>query len=79
MVTRRTSLNLDQNLVAKARSVLGTSTTTDTVHGALEEVIRRDARKRLAGWDLDGMTLEDLERIRRPRRFSGGDFSGGDA
>jgi Arc/MetJ family transcription regulator len=66
-VIRRTSLNLDFDLVEKAREVLHTSGTTDTVHRALEEVVRRDALKRLAEWDLGGMTLEDLERMRRPR------------
>ena len=66
---RRTSLNLDFGLVEQAREVLDTSGTTDTVHRALEEVIRRDAFRRLAEWDLGGLTLEDLERMRQPRRF----------
>ena len=66
---RRTSLNLDFALVEQARVVLHTSGTTDTVHSALEDVIRRNALKRLAEWDLGGMTLEDLERMRQPRRF----------
>ena len=61
---RRTSLNLDLDLVAQAREVLDTRTTTDTVHRALEAVVRREALKRLADWDLGGMTLEDLERLR---------------
>ena len=65
---KRTSLNLDLDLVAQARDVLETSTTTDTVHRALQEVIRRDALRRLAEWRPD-MTLEDLERMRQPRRF----------
>lgn len=65
---KRTSLNLDLDLVARARDVLDTSTTTDTVHRALQEVIRRDALRRLAEWRPD-MTLEDLERMRQPRRF----------
>jgi Arc/MetJ family transcription regulator len=65
---KRTSLNLDLDLVARARDVLETSTTTDTVHRALQEVIRRDALRRLAEWRPD-MTLEDLERMRQPRRF----------
>ena len=64
---RRTSLNLDLDLVAKAREVLDTRTTTDTIHRALEEVVRREALRELAAWDLGGMTLEDLERIRQPR------------
>lgn len=66
---KRTSLNLDLDLVDKARAVLETSTTTDTVHRALEDVIRQDALRRLAEWDLGGLTLEDLERMRQPRRF----------
>lgn len=65
---KRTSLNLDLDLVARARDVLDTSTTTDTVHRALQEVIRRDALRRLAEWRPD-VTLEDLERMRQPRRF----------
>jgi len=64
---RRTSLNLDLDLVAKAREVLDTRTTTDTIHRALEEVVRREELRELAAWDLGGMTLEDLERIRQPR------------
>jgi hypothetical protein len=64
---RRTSLNLDLDLVGKAREVLDTRTTTETIHRALEEVVRREALRQLASWDLGGMTLEDLERIRQPR------------
>lgn len=36
---KRASLNLDLDLVDKAREVLETSTTTETVHRALEDVI----------------------------------------
>jgi Arc/MetJ family transcription regulator len=64
---KRTSLNLDLDLVAQARNVLDTRTTTETIHRALDEVVRREALKRLAEWDLGGMTLEDLERLRQPR------------
>ena len=63
---KRTSLNLDFELVEQAREVLHTSGTTDTVHHALEEVVRREALRRLTEWDLGGMTLEDLERMRQP-------------
>ena len=64
---KRTSLNLDFDLVKQARDVLDTRTATETIHRALEEVVRREALKRLAEWDLGGMTLEDLERLRQPR------------
>jgi Arc/MetJ family transcription regulator len=70
---KRTSLNLDLDLVAQAREILETSTTTDTVHRALEDVIRRKALKRLAEWDLGGLALADLERMRRPRFFEDDD------
>jgi hypothetical protein len=42
---------------------------TDTVHRALEEVIRYDALRRLAEWDLGEMTLEELFEMRKGRTF----------
>ena len=50
---RRTSINLDLELVDKAKQALGTSGTTETVHRALEEAWRREALKRLAEWRFD--------------------------
>ena len=47
---RRTSLNLNLELVERAKVELGTSTTTDTVHRALDEVVRRAALERLSKW-----------------------------
>jgi len=38
---RRTSLNLNLELVEQAKAELGTRGTTDTIHSALEEVVRR--------------------------------------
>lgn len=67
MTVRRTTINLDSELVADARAVLKTRTTTDTVHDALRDVVRRERLKRLAEWDLGGKTLEDLEELRRSR------------
>lgn len=49
---RRTSLNLNFELVEQARAELGTRGTTDTVHRALEEIVRRASARRL----LDSMT-----------------------
>lgn len=51
-VVKRTSLNLDLDLVADARSVLGSTGTTDTVHRALEDVVRREKLRRLAEYDF---------------------------
>jgi Arc/MetJ family transcription regulator len=72
-MVKRTSLNLQTDLVAEARAVLGTRTTTDTVHRALAEVVRRRKLEELADWDFDHLEEEWLERLRRPRTDSGGD------
>jgi Arc/MetJ family transcription regulator len=58
---RRTSLNLDFELVEQARAELGTNGTTDTVHRALEEVVRIAAARSLADWHVD---IDDIERFR---------------
>ena len=60
---KRTSLNLDLNLVAQARGVLGTSGTTDTVHRALEEAVRRQKLQRLTEWTFAHLTDAELERL----------------
>jgi Arc/MetJ family transcription regulator len=61
-VVKRTSLNLDLDLVAKAREELGSNGTTDTVHRALEEVVRRGKLRRLTKYDFSDVT--DKERLR---------------
>lgn len=45
---KRTSINLKLDLVAEARNVLDTRGLTDTIHRALEEVIRHERLRRLA-------------------------------
>jgi Arc/MetJ family transcription regulator len=65
-MVRRTTINLDMDLVSQAREILKTRNTTDTVHGALREVVRRERLRRLAERDW-GMTLEDLMEMRRSR------------
>jgi Arc/MetJ family transcription regulator len=59
-VIKRTSLNLDLDLVAKAREALGSNGTTDTIHRALEEVIRREKLRWLANHTFE-MTEEERE------------------
>jgi len=63
---KRTSLNLDLDLVARARDVLDTRTTTETIHRALGEVVRREELRKLAEWRPE-LTPEKLERMRQPR------------
>ncbi len=67
VVQRRTTLNLDSELVARAGEVLGTRRTTDTVRRALEEAVRHDRLRRLTEWefvDLDPVGLEEMRRSR---------------
>jgi Arc/MetJ family transcription regulator len=66
-MVKRTTINLDMELVEQAREVLKTENTTDTVRGALREIVRRERLKRLGEWDLDGLTLEGIKEMRRPR------------
>lgn len=65
-MSKRTTINLDAELVAQARGVLGTKNTTDTVHAALRDVVRRELLRRLAERDW-GMTPEELKEMRRSR------------
>ena len=60
---KQTSLNLNLDLLAKARGVLGTRGTTDTVHRALEEVVRREKLRRLSEWTFEHLTAEELDRL----------------
>jgi hypothetical protein len=65
-MTRRTTVNLDFGLVDEAKAVLDTRGTTETIHRALEEVVRQERLRRLSRrrFDLSDAELDDL---RRPR------------
>jgi Arc/MetJ family transcription regulator len=69
----RTTLNLDPDLVRAAQEVLGTRQTTETVHRALQEVVDREKRRRLAELPLTELTPDSLESARRGRRFDMGE------
>lgn len=64
---RRTTVLVDPDQIEQARRVLGTSGTTATIRSALADVIARDQRRQLTSWDLGGMTLDDLDQLRRAR------------
>lgn len=66
---RRTTLNLDDELLRAAREALGTSKTTETIHRALEEAVNRQMRRSLAELPLTDLTPERLNEIRRGREF----------
>lgn len=61
-VVKRTSLNLDLELVGQAREVLGSNGTTDTVHRALEEVVRREKLRWLAARDFSEYDEDERRR-----------------
>jgi Arc/MetJ family transcription regulator len=67
VVVKRTSLNLDLDLVREAADVLGTDRTTDTIHGALADVVQRRRRRSLTEHEFPGLTLDSLDEMRRPR------------
>jgi Arc/MetJ family transcription regulator len=64
---KRTNMNVDISLVSQAADVLGTHGTTDTVHAAMEDVVRRARRKRLAARDLSDLTPKELGQMRMSR------------
>ena len=61
----RTSINLDLDLVAEAREILGTNNTTDTVHTAFRDAVRREKLKRLTEMRFDHMPDGWLDELRR--------------
>jgi Arc/MetJ family transcription regulator len=72
-VRKRTTIDLDIDLVKAAASVLGTTRTSDTVHAALSEVVRRRQRISIADFrpaldlaDLDAMRAHRLGEDREP-------------
>ena len=68
-VIKRTSLNLDLDLVAEARAVLGSNGTTDTVHRALEEIVRQEKLRRLTEYDFSELTPAKLRELRATRTW----------
>ena len=68
-MVKHTTLNLDVELLDKAREALGTKQVTETVHRALEEVVLARRRAWLAAHDFDELTPAALDRMRKPRMF----------
>jgi Arc/MetJ family transcription regulator len=65
-VTKRTSINLDYELVEEAKLILDTRETTETIHRALFEVVRQARLHRLSRrrFDFSDADLADLRRSR---------------
>ena len=58
---RRTTLDIDEDMLSKAREILGTSGVKDTVDEALREVVRMEAGRRLIAWYKDNPDFGDPE------------------
>ena len=70
-MTRRTTLEIDEDLLAKAQSALGTRGLKSTVESAFRDVIRRHLRDRLAERLRSGKGIDrspELLAETRPRR-----------
>jgi Arc/MetJ family transcription regulator len=66
---KRTTINLDLDLLDEASDALGTSRMTETVHAAMADVVRRRKLEELTKMEFPGMSLEKLKKMRRPRNF----------
>ncbi len=58
-------MNIDMELVAKVAGILGTRNTTETVHAAMDEVVKLQLRRELAADDMPDLTAELLDEMRR--------------
>jgi len=71
VVSRRTTIEMDEQLLEDAQAVLGTHGLKDTVDRALTEVVRASRRRALAdrlgsgsGLDLDDETIKHVRQWR---------------
>jgi len=58
LMARRTTIEVDEELLGRAQSALGTRGLKDTVDAALGEAIRRSQRERLAQRIADGRGID---------------------
>ncbi len=71
--SRRTTLNLPEELLREARTALGTTGVRDTVVRAMEESVQLRLRLRLLQRDLPDLTPDLVERLRQPTMTSPGE------
>lgn len=60
---RKTSVEIDEHLIEKAKILLGTVSIKETVDSALREIVRRDVRRQeiRALAKMDGLDLSDAK------------------
>ena len=70
MTTRKTSVEIDEDLLGEAQRILSTSSIRETVEEAFREVVRREARRRdvEALKSMEGMDLDKPEVMRKAWR-----------
>jgi Arc/MetJ family transcription regulator len=63
MCARKTSVEIDEALLAGVQQTLATTTIKDTIEAAFREVLRAEARRQevAALSEMQGMDLADLE------------------
>jgi Arc/MetJ family transcription regulator len=61
---RRTTLEIDDDMLSQAREILGTRGVKDTVDEALREVLRMEAGRRLIEWLKENEDLHNPEIMR---------------
>jgi len=68
---RKTTVEIDDQLIARVRVLLGTSSIKATIHQALLEVARREATRReiTALVEMDGLDLRAQEVMGRAWRY----------
>ncbi len=66
---KHTTVNIDEELLARAQRELGTKTITATIHSALEETVNRARRRRLLEYDFSELTPEMIAKMRETRTF----------
>ena len=68
MAIRRTTIEIDEELLARAQDVLGTTGLKETVDSALDQVVRAHLRRRLAERIKTGKGIDRGDRILRAAR-----------
>ena len=66
---KRTTINLNVDLLREASEVLGTSRMSDTVHAAMSDVVRRRKLEAVTELEFPDLDLETIKEMRRPRSF----------
>jgi hypothetical protein len=64
---KRVSIELDLDRVEKAREILGTDGVEETIHSALDEVVRLQLRRQALRETYEDLTPEALAELRRTR------------